>query len=198
MKKKMVSLFVCLVIVLFATGISRAATIDYIVDLGVQLGGETGDYEYSYDHIISDYLEIPFANLNSASLTIWARDVTPQIDGEGDDFVYAEDTTQLGTLNPEAAHWDGDNYIIDDAYSTTIFDLGTVINELASGLEIGNPLKITVSGTEFRSLTLLRSTLTFDYGDGEEPNSAPVPEPATLMLLGSGLVALAGFRKKQR
>jgi hypothetical protein len=32
--------------------------------------------------------------------------------------------------------------------------------------------------------------------DGDVSNSAPVPEPTTMLLFGSGLIGLAGFRRK--
>jgi len=56
-------------------------------------------------------------------------------------------------------------------------------------------LDVRVS-SDFGDFYLASSVLTVNGDDGTEP--APVPEPATLMLLGSGLIGLAGFRKKTK
>jgi hypothetical protein len=70
-------------------------------------------------------------------------------------------------------------------------DLGYGILGSLLLLEDGQ-LNVTLSST-LGDFYFVGSTLTAD-GCG----TAPVPEPATLMLLGSGLLGLAGFRKKMK
>ncbi len=77
------------------------------------------------------------------------------------------------------------------------FDNGseTYTGNLLGTLDIWHDgtLNVCVS-SDFGDFYLDSSTLTVNGDDG----TAPVPEPATLMLLGSGLIGLAGFRRKMK
>lgn len=124
------------------------------------------------DSVLEAFLELDFTN-DSSDAYGWF--ILPYDFREYASYVIAED----GTIN-NLGEVDNENI------SGLILDIDWLNDDglLDVTITVSNPL-----GTAFASLDHSRL-----YGTAE---AAPVPEPATLFLLGSGLVGLAGFRRRK-
>ena len=76
----------------------------------------------------------------------------------------------------------------------------TMTNDFGDGLDDNGLVRLIVNGE-----TLLNEygrvftySYSFDFTVPEDNSSPPVPEPATILLLGSGLAGLAFYRRKRK
>ena len=146
---------------------------------------------YSYYHATPADFEVPPDLVTSASLTIsgyW-------IDGN-DDQVEVEETA-VATLEEGGSQ--GGIWIWNwDFPSVTIFSLAASIFDPWENTDV---LDVTISANGSSGDGILRlasSTLNLNYENGGSIDPAvPVSEPATMLLLGSGLIGLASFGRKK-
>jgi hypothetical protein len=147
-----------------------------------------GVFEWSHD--LPNDFEIPYDTVNSSSLVITSRRAAEQ-----NDILSVVNFEALGFLNATG-----------NSPVTTTFDLGD-LGVFTAGWVAGQPLMLSLSynqGTgSSNTLTMVSSVFTLDYENIEGPGGpgpdplTPVPEPTTMLLLGSGLIGLAAIGRRK-
>jgi hypothetical protein len=185
-------ILIVLGLLFFLTGPVSNASALYWSDTNYlnQVLGDNGNFEsYSWTHLLPSDFEVPPDTVNYASLLINATGSNgnnDQVEVEG---------TLVGYL--DSAHLEG-SWFNWTWVNTT--DSYFEVTDAFSSWEKNSVLNVTVNATElfcFNSLTLNYSKLEMWYEKGSDPISTPVPEPATIMLLGIGLMGLVGETRKK-
>ena len=196
MKSKV--LFIAVGVMLAFAGIATAASVDIVqYPTGYFVDTDANKYDspyYRWNGDDWDWTHGAIAGtIASATLNISAFDVDydgiPSWGYVGErDAIYAYD----GATETFLGYLAGGN----DIWSYTTFTLGSnFFDDINTGLQV---FMVIDELDEGWAVTLTKSALSIDGGTIPNPNpGSTVPEPGTMMLLGSGLVGLAGWGRKK-
>jgi hypothetical protein len=211
MKKIYITLFVASIIFLF----SFSASADLLYDNGVPLPGVHGVNINGGYGIVNSFALTENSKVESVEITIWDQGrggITGQLTWG---ILPSKDSNiSDGIAFGNVGSWGLTNTIIgqDTSNNTTFNLIETTFNIAPTELDAGTTYWLSISGAtgsgygEYWARTNTNSTQAYDQysssfligGDAFRiyGTPAPVPEPATMLLLGSGLIGLAGLWRK--
>jgi hypothetical protein len=186
MKKILLSV----VFLLGFTGLANAATINFedMIDTWGIWGDATPIVEgapLSYTHNINDSINLAAGDLvTSASLELdFTNDVFDTVFTGW--FRGLDDLTEYVSYGFDGSSWTSIGEVDNGQYVVSV-NVALLNDNGMLNVKLSVTNNDSGSGTAYLDHSRL-------YGTAE---TAPVPEPATMILLGSGLMGLAGFRKR--
>ncbi len=150
--------------------------------------GDTLDYSHETP---ADF-EVPWDIVNSAELEIagyWIDDNNDTVEVNGKVAGILESGGSYGSL----PYWSfsGWQWVSWDRPAISTFNIASTFDSWTRGAPLD--ISITAEGNAGDGiLQVARSTFRLDY---ENQSAAPVPEPATILLMGAGLLGLTGYRR---
>ena len=182
-------ILLCAVAMVFSVAVTaQAISYTNVIDLGPMFGeGVDGvihqgfnTVTYNWQHPTPADFEVPWDIVSSATLTVEVG----YIDTVGDDHLYVDSLSLLLGVPSVTVP-----YALD--IGTLFVSLWPNGQNLLASLTITEDER-TIGHSEWNGdLILGTSTFAMEYENG----TAPVPEPATLLLLGCGLIGVGVFRR---